>query len=139
MDGPNYLDRSFQLINQNENLTPGKHPLDPFKEDLDPVAFALKQTKVFLVWIDEHLSSFEKLRESDVEEANRELGNLRDAAEQAILYMNRLSELVLSGSQINPSKRMPRDLSSPGWIRLVDYIRRKREAEIKERKEKGTP
>ena len=89
---------------------PGEHPDDPYVNDIDPLAFALSRVQTMLVWIEEHRASFEALRGDDPKEAEKELKYLRNVAFQAIKYMNRLSELVLSGYQIDPNKRLPKDL-----------------------------
>jgi hypothetical protein len=100
---------------------PGKHPCDPVKKDLDPVGFALSRAQTFLVWIDEHRAAFEKARDTDPEAAESELSNLRDATEQGLLYMQRLSELILGGYAIDPSKRLPDSLRR-GWF--ASYVGR---------------
>lgn len=96
-------------------LPPGQHPYDPVKKDLDPVAFALSRAQTFLVWIDEHRAAFEKARETDEEFADAELSNLRDATSQGMIYLQRLSELLLAGYTIDPSKRLPDSLRR-GWF-----------------------
>ena len=101
-------------------LPPGQHPYDPVKKDLDPVGFALARVQTFLVWIDEHRAAFEMARDTDPETAESELSNLRDATEQGLLYMQRLSELILAGYTIDPSKRLPDSLRR-GWF--GSYVR----------------
>jgi hypothetical protein len=85
------------------------------KKDIDPVAFALYRVQTFLVWIDEHRASFEKLRHTDKEAAESELSNLRDSTMQGIVYLQRLSELLLAGYAIDPNKRLPESLCR-GWF-----------------------
>jgi hypothetical protein len=105
-------------------LPPGQHPNDPYKKDIDPVAFALRKVATMLFWIEEHRSSFEHLRNSDPANAERELDNLRDATKQAVVGLHRFIELYLAGYSIDPNKRLPRDFQSsagellPGFERL---------------------
>jgi hypothetical protein len=91
-------------------LPPGQHRYDPVKKDLDPIAFALDRVQTFLVWIDEHRATFEKARDTDKEFAEAELSNLRDSISQGMVYLQRLSELLLAGYTIDPSKRLPESL-----------------------------
>ena len=94
-----------------EDVTPpGEGPLDPYKKDIDPVAFALERVQTMLAWVDEHRASFEATRDSDPESAERELGFLADATRQAREYHGRLVELVLAGYAVDRSKRLPRGL-----------------------------
>jgi hypothetical protein len=98
-----------QMASQNV-APPGEGPLDPYKKEIDPVAFALDRVQTMLVWIDEHRASFEAARASDPETAERELANLADATRQAREYHGRLVELVLAGYAVDRSKRLPRGL-----------------------------
>jgi hypothetical protein len=95
-------------MNENGVVPPGEGRLDPYVKDIDPVAFALERVGTLLAWIDEHRASFEALRASDPEEAERELSNLEDATRQARAYHARLVELVLAGYAIDPAKRLPK-------------------------------
>jgi hypothetical protein len=96
-------------------LPPGQHPYDPVNKDLDPVGFALYRVQTFLVWIEEHRATFEKYRHSDQEFAEGELGYLRDSTLQGMIYLRRLSELLLAGHTIDPNKRLPESLRR-GWF-----------------------
>ena len=96
-------------------LPPGQHPYDPVKKDLDPIAFALYRVQTYLVWIEEHRAAFEKYRCTDQELAESELSNLRDSTLQAMVYLQRLSELLLAGYTIDPDKRLPDSLCR-GWF-----------------------
>ena len=96
-------------------MPPGEHPYDPVKKDLDPIGFALYRVQTFLVWIDEHRATFEKIRFADVEGAERELSYLRDSTLQGMIHLQRLSELLLSGFAVDPNKRLPESLSR-GWF-----------------------
>ena len=86
-------------------LPPGQHPYDPVKKDLDPIGFALYRVQTFLVWIDEHRAAFERARDTDEELAEAELSNLRDSTSQAMVHLQRLSELLLAGYTIDPGKK----------------------------------
>jgi hypothetical protein len=101
-------------------LPPGQHPYDPVKKDLDPIGFALYRVQTFLVWIDEHRAAFEKARDSDEEFAEAELSNLRDSTLQGMIYLQRLSELLLAGYTIDPGKRLPESLRR-GWF--ASYVK----------------
>lgn len=91
-------------------VPPGESPIDPVVKDIDAVAFALDRVRTYLAWIDEHRASFEVARSSDPEAAERELGNLAHATQEARMHMARLVELLLAGYTIDPSKRLPRGL-----------------------------
>ena len=106
------------IVGSDGPLPPGQHPYDPVKKDLDPVAFALSRVQTFLVWIGEHRATFEKYRHSDPELAEAELINLRDATSQGRIYLQRLSELLLAGYTIDPTKRLPESLIR-GWFSSV--------------------
>jgi hypothetical protein len=99
----------------SSTLPPGQHPYDPVKKDIDPVGFALYRVQTFLVWIEEHRATFEKLRHTDQEAAESELSNLRNSTVQGMVYLQRLSELLLAGYTIDPNKRLPESLSR-GWF-----------------------
>src|SRR5262249_29595123 len=104
-------------------LPPGQHPYDPVKKDLDPVGFALYRVQTFLVWIDEHRAAFEKARDTDKECAETELSNLRDATSQGMIYLQRLSELLLAGYAIDPGRRLPESLHRGWFSSYVDGMR----------------
>jgi hypothetical protein len=104
-------------------LPPGQHPYDPVKKDLDPVGFALDRVQTFLVWIDEHRATFEKARDTDKEVAEAELSNLRDSTRQGMIYLQRLSELLLAGYAIDPGKRLPESLRRGWFASCVDGMR----------------
>ena len=97
-------------MNSDKVVPPGESPIDPYVKDIDAVAFALNKVRCYLVWIDEHRASFEAARASDPDKAERELGNLTHATEEARKHMARLVELLLAGYTIDPSKKLPRDL-----------------------------
>jgi hypothetical protein len=91
-------------------LPPGDSPLDPHIRDIDAVAFSRGKVRTFLLWIDEHRASFEKARATDPDTAERELAFLAHATGEALKHAGRLTELLLAGYSIDPSKRLPRDL-----------------------------
>lgn len=97
-------------MDRREILLPGQHPYDPSKPDIDPIGFALDRLRTFLLWIDEHSSSLEKLRHCDSVNAESELENLKDSIAQALTHLQRLMELLLAGYTIDPNKRLPRNL-----------------------------
>lgn len=99
---------------------PGQHPLDPYRQDIDPVGFALERIQTMLLWVDEHRASFEKYRKSDPVNAECELCSLKNVTEQAVLYSQRLSELLLAGCSINPEKRLPKGLGGALWLRFTE-------------------
>src|SRR5688500_254555 len=92
-------------------LPPGDSPLDPHVRDLDAVAFSLNQVRTLLRWVEEHRASFEAARATDPETAERELGNLAHATGEPLRHVGRLTELLLAGYAIDPSRRLPRDLA----------------------------
>jgi hypothetical protein len=99
----------------NGLMPPGQHPNDPVKKDLDPIGFALYRVQTFLVWIEEHRAAFEEYRHTDQEFAESELSNLRDSTLQGMVYLRRLSELLLAGYALDPNKRLPESLRR-GWF-----------------------
>src|SRR5262249_22764744 len=82
--------------------------------DMDQVARCLERLQTFLVWIDEHRASFEKDRETNPQSANSELRNLKDSTEQAAVYLQRLTELLLAGYTTDPQKVLPKGLCNRG-------------------------
>lgn len=113
-------------MTEHEILPPGKHPRDPSKKDIDPIGFALERLQTFLLWIDEHGSSFKQLRHIDPISAESELAYLRDSTEQALTHLQRLMELLLAGYTIDPNKRLPKELVPRANI-LRSYLERRRE------------
>jgi hypothetical protein len=107
---------------QDEILPPGQHPRDSRKPDMDQVAHALERLQTFLIWIDEHHRSYEKERDTDPESAASELDNLRDSTEQAVLHLQRLTELLLAGYTIDPDKVPPKGLCNEAWARWVQLV-----------------
>jgi hypothetical protein len=97
-------------MSDTSTLPPGESPLDSADKDIDAVAFALQRVETYLIWIEEHRASFAAARDrGDAEEAERELGFLKDASHQAARCFRRLKELVLAGYGVDPTKRLPRD------------------------------
>jgi hypothetical protein len=112
-------------MDKSEIRPVGQHPVDPGKRNIDPIAFHLERIQTMFMWIEEHRASFERLRKSEPEEAERELGHLQNTAEQGILHLQRLSELLLIGCAIDSGKRMPAGLLSKMWLHLVRIIEAK--------------
>ncbi len=112
------------MLDLHEVLPPGEDPLDSSRPDVDAVGFALERVQTMLIWVEEHRASFEKLRQTDPEGAAAELNNLKDATEQAVLYLQRLTELLLSGQSIDTHKRLPKGLCSDVWVRFVETLHR---------------
>jgi hypothetical protein len=54
------------------------------------------------------------------------LSNLRDATSQGMIYLQRLSELLLAGYTIDPGKRLPESLRRGSFS---SYVRRRGERE----------
>src|SRR5262245_38595263 len=113
-------------MDKNDILPHGQHPFDSRKPGIDQLAYALERVQTFLKWVDEHHRSFEKDRNSDPESAESELHNLRDSTEQAVLHLQRLTELVLAGYTIISEKVFPRDLCNETWQRWVQLLRQER-------------
>ena len=117
-------------------LPPGQHRYDPMKRDLDPVGFALHRVQTLLVWIEEHRASLEKALYTDAKTAASELSNLRVATRDAMIHLQRLSELILAGNTVNPDKRLPESLRS-SWFSLC--VERLLAAEKAEETSAGEP
>src|SRR5262249_44944163 len=115
-------ERALGVMGNREILPPGQHPFDPSRQDIDPIGFALERLQTLLIWIDEHRSSFEQLRHSDPG-AENELDCLKNASKQAVLHLQRLTELLLAGYAIDPHKHLPKELCGEVWLRLVQVIR----------------
>lgn len=91
----------------------------------DPVQFSLSRIKGLLMWIDEHHRSFEMLHQSDPRRAESELGFLRNSMEQAILHVQRLSELIDAGGNLKHSTEQPEHIPADVWERLVKLVQQK--------------
>ena len=89
---------------------PGESPLDPANKEIDPLAFVLAKVQTYLNWIGEHRASYEAYKSSDPELAESEMQNLIHSIQEARIYCDRLTELLLAGYTIDPSKRLPRGL-----------------------------
>jgi hypothetical protein len=109
-------------MDDREILPPGHHPRDSRRPDADQIGHALERLQTFLIWIDEHRASFEKERATDPQGAEAELRNLQDSTEQAVLHLQRLTELVLAGYTIDPDKKSPNGLCNPVWARWVRLL-----------------
>jgi hypothetical protein len=100
-------------IDRASILPPGTHPLDPSKPGIDPVAFVLGKVQTHLAWIEEHLATFEKLRNSEPQSANKELQSLASCAGEAWHHLQRLKELLLAGYSVDQSKQPPKGIHYP--------------------------
>jgi len=105
---------------------PGEHPYDPPKADVDPVGYALERLQTYLIWSEEHRASYEKARDGKKGDADNEMSCLQDAIEQAILHLQRLTELVLAGRGVDSNKSLPKNLCGEVWNRAVDSIAQQR-------------
>jgi hypothetical protein len=113
-------------MDKREVLPPGQHPFDTPKLGVDQVAYALERLQTFLMWISEHRASFEKERDADPQSANSELRNLQDSTEQAVMHLQRLTELLLAGYTIDPDKKAPKGLCGEVWVRWAQFLREER-------------
>ena len=111
-------------MDKREILPSGQHPYDPSRQDIDPVGYALERLQTLLIWIEEHRSSFEILRNTNPTSAENELGCLKDSTEQAVMHLHRLTELLLAGYTIDPQKQLPKGLCGEVWSRMVDIFLR---------------
>jgi hypothetical protein len=100
-------DTASKIFIDGTVLPPGKHPADPAKNDIDPLAFALVRLQTMLNWVEEHLCSYLQFQNSASPEAQSELHNLKDALSQSRVHLQRASELVLSGYTIDCNKEIP--------------------------------
>ncbi|MGF1581063.1 MAG: hypothetical protein ACFCD0_16990 [Gemmataceae bacterium] len=114
------------MMEKSDISPPGQHPFDSCKPEIDQLAHALERVQSFLKWIDEHHRSFDKVRNTDPESAESELHNLRDSTEQAVMHLQRLTELVLAGYAIDVNKVVPKDLCNESWRCWVQLLRRER-------------
>jgi hypothetical protein len=81
----------------NEQIAPpGQHPYDPPKANVDSVGYALERLQTYLIWSEEHRASYEKAHKDNPADADYEKSCLKDAIEQAILHLQRLTALVLA-------------------------------------------
>jgi hypothetical protein len=113
-------------FNNEQIAPPGQHPYDPPKADVDPVAYALERLQTYLIWIEEHRASYEKVRNENPNDADNEMNCLKDAIEQAIMHLQRLTELILAGHGLDSKKNLPKGLCDKVWSRTVDYFSRQR-------------
>jgi len=80
-------------------LPPGQHPLDQASGTKAPVDYQLERLCTYLRWNLEHFASFQHDRESDPENAERELAYLEDTIERGYEHLRRLTELLRAGYQ----------------------------------------
>lgn len=90
-----------------EDSVPGDSHNRATTDNIDPVADSLERLQTYLRWIGEHRASFELYRKDDPKAAELELNYLRDATEQAIAYLDQLTELLLGGLSVDLNKQLP--------------------------------
>ena len=103
-------------------VTPIYHPQDPSKMDIDTIGYALEKLQTYLIWSEAHSASYMNARNIDIDNAKNKMSCLRDAIYNAVLHLNRLTELIISGQGIDRSKKIPRGLSGEVWQRIVADI-----------------
>lgn len=88
-------------------VPPGNHPLETCARfnKMNPVDFHLEQLGTFLRWNREHFASFKHDRESDPDNAERELAFLDDTIERGYEHLERLSELLRAGFRATPGNK----------------------------------
>src|SRR5262249_4939311 len=84
----------------------GLHALDP-AAGACPVRFLIDRGKSLLIRSDRERLTFEALREVDLPRAVAILHPLRETASEARRHLDRLTQLVLSGHGIDPTKAGP--------------------------------
>jgi hypothetical protein len=84
----------------------------------------INRLQTLLIWSDEHLTSFDRLRQSDPDTAERELGFLKNSIEQTILHFQQLSEFLADGYTLDSDKQKRKELFGEVWMRLVEAIRK---------------
>lgn len=70
----------------------------------DPIACRLADLHGCLQWIDDHRAGFLKLRDSEPELAEAELGYLAHMTREARKSLDKLTQLLLAGGSIDSSK-----------------------------------
>lgn len=76
---------------------------------MNPVDFHLERLYTFLRWNREHFASFTRDRESDPENAERELACLDDTIERGYEHLARLTALLQAGYQPTRTDESPED------------------------------
>ena len=76
---------------------PGQHPLDQACGKLPPADYHLERLSTYMRWNLEHYSSFLHDRETNPDNADRELGHLGDSVERGHEHLVRLLELIAAG------------------------------------------
>ena len=124
-----------QMSTNREIVAPGAHYLDPSKQEIDPIGFMLERLQALLLWIEEHRSGFEQLHGAEPINAEKELYYLKNSTEQAVMYLQRLTDLLLAGYTIDPKKQLPKGLDSKAWQYMVSFCLQ----QLDERKPKEDP
>jgi hypothetical protein len=104
----------------------GQRHFGPAK-DVDPIASALERLQTMFLWIEEHSSSFQKLRHTDPAAAETELRYLKDACNQGALHLRRLTDLLLGGGAIDQARKLPKGLNNEIWVRWVDFLQHRKQ------------
>ena len=116
MAQPTRTDIPSQLVISMKYLPPGEHPLDPLKAEIDVLLFSVGRLKTHIVWADEYFSTFKKLRHDEPEAAEQELVYLSESLEDARRHLKRLTQLLLDGATIDPTKKIPSGLDRKEWL-----------------------
>jgi hypothetical protein len=120
----------FIMHPDHENIAPpGQHFMDPAKPDIDPVSYALERLQTYLIWCQEHRASYVQTRDTNPRDAANEMNCLKDAIEQAILPVQRLTELILAGHGVDSKKKPPKGLCNEIWRRAVESLVREKQIE----------
>jgi len=105
---------------------PKKTLSDPPRPEQDPIAFAVSRLQTDPIWIHEHYSSFEQLRNTDPANAEQELRWLKGCADDAVREAQRLTDLLLAGCAVDLQKQLPKGLNGKSWLSLVEGCQRRR-------------
>lgn len=121
----------FPSMSNGTYAPPGKHPIDPCKKDIDPLAFALDHIQTSTTWIVEHLYALEK--ETGLNrDSTRELEYLHQCIYSLAIYTGRLTELVFMDYTINRELKIPIGLSQGSFDSLVKRLKAVEDARVAE-------
>jgi hypothetical protein len=104
--------------------------LGPPNSEIDPIGYFLERLQTNLLWIDEHRSSYQSYRNDDHEAAEVELDYLKNVTDQSIIYLQQLTELLLSKSTIDSNKVLPKGLCQEAWRRTVTQISEQAKSQV---------
>lgn len=102
LDDPKWVRTVAEVERVGNSIpSPGDHPLETCARfsKMNAIDFHLERLDTFLRWNREHFATFEKCRESDPDNAERELEFLKDTVEQGYEHLARLTELLRAGYQ----------------------------------------